>query len=322
MATVDSMLTKIKALLKKCSDFVTSKKGEAVNYKTVNDAVDGVIEVVDGMVYPHGTLDISENGTYNVGEYAEAVVDVPSGVDISDTTATANDVVLDKIFHLADGSQTSGTLAENEIFANWDGKNLEHGVTEGYSRGSKTAITSLTELKPSNSPATITSGGRYYATSSGYAIPSYQSASKSPSTSGALFYAGWNYMTAMGFAYPTQVSGKQCVFGEVTVSNSTTMTINCGFQPNIIFFFLNPYCAKVSASPNQFYNGICTFYKSDVGEHSWRKGYNATNSQHSGTSTSNTSSYIGITSDGFTYTTGSAFTNYGGGKAIYLAVKY
>ncbi|MBQ0142168.1 MAG: hypothetical protein KBT06_05125 [Prevotellaceae bacterium] len=261
---------------------------------------------------------------YKPSEMAEAIESISTGTDVSDTSATADDVVLGKIFHLADGSQASGLLAENEIFANWSGKDLNHGVTEGYSRGSKTAITSLTELTPSNtSPASITSGGRYYAKSSGYAISSYSSTNKVPSESGTLFTKGWNYMTLDGYCYNRKPnSGKQCIFGEVTVSNSTTVTINCGFQPNIIFFFLNPYCAKVSASPNQFYNGICTFYKSDVGEHSWRKGYNATNSQHSGTSTSNTSSYIGITSDGFTYTTGSAFTNYGGGKAIYLAVKY
>lgn len=266
MATVDSMLNKIKALLKKCSDFVTSKKGEAVSYKTVNDAVDGVIEVVEGMVYPHGTLDISENGSYNVKEYAEAVVDVDSGVDISDTTATAEDVVSGRTFYNADGEKTDGELVITPIEPTSMGVGLITGdnyqITGEYNG---ILVNNLTAIRPSTNPSIpiqLSSGLNYHMNSYGYAILSIANKNLTPSNSGASFSSGWNYMTAGGYAYPSKQQ-------DVNYSNieyirkSGADTVTCQFtnKPKVIIFtlFVNSMARVGFYIPNQDISFFCSF---------------------------------------------------------------
>ena len=57
----------------------------------------------------------STSNTYKPGEMASAILNIPSGsgTDVSDTTATASDVKVGKIFHTADGTTTAGTLNFN-----------------------------------------------------------------------------------------------------------------------------------------------------------------------------------------------------------------
>lgn len=58
-----------------------------------------------------GTKQITANGTdIDVTEYQKVDVDVPAGTDVSDTTATAGDVIAGKDFHLADGTKATGTI--------------------------------------------------------------------------------------------------------------------------------------------------------------------------------------------------------------------
>lgn len=236
MATVDSMLTKIKALLKKCSDFVASKKGEAVSYKTVNDAVDGVIEVVEGMVYPHGTLDISENGTYNVGEYAEAVVDVPSGVDISDTTATAEDVRSGKAFYSADGIKTDGSLVIKQVTPSlnpaWESGYIEI-MDGGYGKGGY-VIPTWGDTTPSESGTQFNAGFRKM-TSDGYALKKTDYNSITPTSIGKRFYSGWNYMTSGGYAFVEQGAVTYNYYESGTFAKSTSIrTITLEHKPKIL----------------------------------------------------------------------------------------
>ena len=51
------------------------------------------------------------------------LADGTSLIDISDTTATANNVVAGSYFYLADGSKVQGTIV--------NGNNLEYGLTDG-----------------------------------------------------------------------------------------------------------------------------------------------------------------------------------------------
>ena len=54
----------------------------------------------------------SSSSTFKPSEMAPAILDIPSGsgTDVSDTTATASDVKVGKIFHIADGTKTTGII--------------------------------------------------------------------------------------------------------------------------------------------------------------------------------------------------------------------
>ena len=82
---------------------------DAVRYKTGTNGkmllsdIPDKIRNIEGII-PSGSIEVTENGTYNISEYASAVVDVPSEV-------TYNGI--------ADGSQPSGdiTLTVTEVVA-------------------------------------------------------------------------------------------------------------------------------------------------------------------------------------------------------------
>ena len=61
-------------------------------------------------VIPSGTIQITENGVVDVSGKANANVNVPKGVNISDTTATAADVRKGKDFYSSDGTKTQGAI--------------------------------------------------------------------------------------------------------------------------------------------------------------------------------------------------------------------
>ena len=60
---------------------------------------------------PSGTIDITTNGTHDVTNYASANVNVPSsGIDASDATATAGQLLKDAIAYGVNGERITGTL--------------------------------------------------------------------------------------------------------------------------------------------------------------------------------------------------------------------
>lgn len=89
---------------------ITPKVTNATGYITGGEKT-GTAVTVTASELVSGTKTITENGTgIDVADYAEVDVDVPAGTDVSDTTATAADVLAGKSFHLADGTKTTGTI--------------------------------------------------------------------------------------------------------------------------------------------------------------------------------------------------------------------
>ena len=89
--------------------------------------------------------------TYKPSEMAPAILSLPtgSGTDVSDTTATAADVLTGKYFYVANGTKTAGTLNFN-----WMGENPEF-VKTVYSLDTTLDKTSFNGWTPSGTAKTI-----------------------------------------------------------------------------------------------------------------------------------------------------------------------
>lgn len=89
--------------------------------------------------------------TFKPNEMAPAILTIPSGsgTDVSDTTATAADVLAGKKFYVADGTKTTGTLNFN-----WMGENPEF-VNRIYSMSTTLDQTSYNGWTPSTTAKSI-----------------------------------------------------------------------------------------------------------------------------------------------------------------------
>ena len=94
---------------------------------------------------------VGTSDTFKPSEMAPAILTIPSGsgTDVSDTTATAADVLAGKYFHVADGTKTTGTLNFN-----WMGENPEF-VNRIYSMSTTLDQTSYNGWTPSTTAKSI-----------------------------------------------------------------------------------------------------------------------------------------------------------------------
>ena len=85
-------------------------------------SINGTAVTVSASELVSGTLSITTNTTYDVTNYQYANVNV-AGIDISDTTLTADKALAGYYFYTAQGVKTEGTIT--------DGNNIGYGITDG-----------------------------------------------------------------------------------------------------------------------------------------------------------------------------------------------
>lgn len=85
-------------------------------------SINGTAVTVSASELVSGTLSITSNTTYDVTNYQYANVNV-AGIDISDTTLTADKALAGYYFYTAQGVKTEGAIV--------DGNNIGYGITDG-----------------------------------------------------------------------------------------------------------------------------------------------------------------------------------------------
>lgn len=81
-----------------------------VSQVTMDDGTDQLVITDATDPPPSGSVTITTNGTHDVKQYEEAVVDVPTGVDTSSDTVTVYDLYKGVTAHDANGDQITGGL--------------------------------------------------------------------------------------------------------------------------------------------------------------------------------------------------------------------
>lgn len=143
--------------------------------------------------------------THNMENFADDIESITTGIDISDTTATAEHVETGYQFYGADGVKKDGELTIEEFTLATTGSSKVLKLNHNY-RSTKNAI----------------------------AISNYTDLS--PTEEGAEFVYGYYKMMTPGYAYSEKPSGGRIISSTANVTSKAWVTIRLDFIPRVFIF--------------------------------------------------------------------------------------
>lgn len=242
-ATLDACATAIEGILNKGAVNATVKEGETYTIPAGYHNGSGVVAGVAG----GGNYTLQEKTvtptkkqqsiTPDSGYYGLSGVTVgaiPEAYqDVSATTATAANVLTGKVFVLADGTVTTGTMVNNgAVTKTLDTSTVQYVITAGYHSGTGTVSISLEEksVTPTKSAQTITpTSGKVLSKVTVAAIPdAYQDVTAVDAAAGDVL-AGKIIVAADGSKVTGTMPNNGSTTNTIDGLTSTSVTIPAGY---------------------------------------------------------------------------------------------
>lgn len=181
---------------------------------------------------------VADTANMKFADFANAILSIQSGIDVSDTTAIEENVLLDMIFHLANGESAVGSMPNNGA---WTPDNINPSgsiiIPKGYHDG-----TGRVTANPNQNSGTYTFGSNSGGTVDLGANNTYRYANASN-----VYNYGYN-------------AGRTLKAGTYTsAALGSTVTINCGFTPTYVAI-----SCRASSSTGYaalYYNGTVIYHR-------------------------------------------------------------
>lgn len=153
--------------------------------------------------------------------------------DVSSTTAAAGDVLTGKVFVLADGTVTTGTMANNgTVTKTLDTSTVKYEITAGYHSGTGTVSITLEEksVTPSKSAQTITpTSGKVLSKVTVAAIPdAYQDVTGVTATADKVLDGAY-FVTSAGVKTEGTMANNGSATKTIDGLTTTSVTIPAGY---------------------------------------------------------------------------------------------
>lgn len=183
---------------------------------------------------------------YKPSEMAEAIESISTGTDVSDTTATAEDVASGRTFYGADSIKTEGSLVINSITPT--SSTTPPSVSAGANYRPTTAgklVGTYQELTPEDISLYLPmfSDVAYRFPNGGITIIKSTDVAKNPykdvNYGEEVFDKGWNYMASAGWAYSSrQQDVNYSNYEYIRKSGAATVTCQFTHKPKAIVIIL------------------------------------------------------------------------------------
>lgn len=242
-ATLDACAAAVESIKDNGTVNVSIREGETYTIPAGYHSGSGTVAGVAG----GGSYALQEKGvtptkkqqsiTPDSGYYGLAAVTVgaiPEAYqDVSATTAAAANVLTGKVFVMADGTVTTGTMTNNGAVSKiLDTSNVKYVITAGYHSGSGTVSITLEEktVTPTKSAQTVTPAtGKVLSKVLVNPIPDkYQDVSGVTAEAGNVL-AGKNFVNASGELISGEMTDNGDVSGTMDGLTTTSVTIPAGY---------------------------------------------------------------------------------------------